>query len=129
MSVYTMSEILLVDDDPDLRGALRRLLERSGMQVVEADSAEAAMANLIGSNPDVVVSDVMMPGRSGLDLYHTLVEHSPHLEGRVIFLTGAADEPWINNRIEELGAPLIGKLEDLGVVVDAVRLALVMPSA
>ncbi|HET9064334.1 MAG TPA: response regulator [Gemmatimonadales bacterium] len=124
-----MPEILLVDDDPDLRGALRRLLERSGMRVVEADSAEAAIANLVTSHPDVVVSDVMMPGRSGLELYRTLVEHSPRLEGRVIFLTGAADEPWINSRVEELGAPLIGKLEDLAVVVDAVRLALVLSPA
>ncbi len=120
-----ISKILIVDDDPDIRGALRRLLERSGMQVTEADSAEAAIAQLVSSRPDVVVSDVMMPGRSGLELYTTLVEHSPRLEGRVIFLTGAADEPAINARIEELGAPLIGKLEDLAVVVDAVRLALV----
>ncbi len=120
-----ISEILIVDDDPDIRGALRRLLERSGMHVIEAESAEAAIAQLVSSRPDVVVSDVMMPGRSGLELYETLVEHSPRLEGRVIFLTGAADEPSINARIEELGAPLIGKLEDLAVVVDAVRLALV----
>lgn len=99
------------------------------MRVVEADSAEAAIVNLVRSQPDVVVLDVMMPGRSGLELYQALVEHSPRLEGRVIFLTGAPDEPWINNRIEELGAPLIGKLDDLAVVVDAVRLALVMSPA
>lgn len=95
------------------------------MRVIEADSAETAIAVLADAHPDVVVSDVMMPGRSGLDLYETILEHSPRLKGRVIFLTGAAGEPSINRRIEELGAPLIGKLEDLAVVVDAVRLVLV----
>lgn len=124
-----MTEILVVDDDPDVRGALRRLLERSGMHVTEAGSAEAAIAHLATARPEVVVSDVLMPGQSGLELYQALLAQSPHLAGRVIFLTGAADDPQINRSVEELGAPLIGKLQDLAVVVDAVRLALVVSPA
>jgi len=67
---------------------------------------------------------VLLPGGSGLDFYPRLLAEHPALEGRVIFLTGIADDPLVSSRIEEIGAPLLGKLEDLAVVVDAVRLAL-----
>jgi CheY-like chemotaxis protein len=116
--------ILIVDDDADLRRALRRQLERASYQVAEADSPGAALLAVGDATPDAVISDVMMPGGNGVDFYPTLIAAYPGLAGRVIFLTGIADDPLVSARVEELGAPLLGKLEDLGVVVDAVRLAL-----
>ncbi|HPF62221.1 MAG: response regulator [Gemmatimonadetes bacterium] len=116
--------ILIVDDDADLRRALRRQLERAAYEVAEADSPASALSTMASAPPDVVISDVMMPGGNGLDFYPRLIAEHPALEGRVIFLTGIADDPLVSSRIEEIGAPLLGKLEDLAVVVDAVRLAL-----
>jgi DNA-binding NtrC family response regulator len=124
-----MPLILIVDDDADLRSALRRQLERARFEVHEADCAEAALESAAAIRPAAVISDVMMPGANGLAFYEDLMERAPELKGRVIFLTGVADDPRVNERIEEFGAPLIGKLDDLGVVVDAVRLALVRPTA
>ncbi len=118
-----MSLVLIVDDDADLRRALRRQLEHARFEVREADSAESALIMAEAACPAAVVSDVMMPGVNGLAFYDRLIAQAPDLVGRVIFLTGVADDPRVNCRIEELGAPLIGKLDDLGVVVDAVRLA------
>jgi len=58
--------ILLVEDNADLRGYLSRLLEADGWQVEAAGSVDEALA--VSSVPDLVLSDVMLPGRSGIDL-------------------------------------------------------------
>lgn len=120
-----MHTILVVDDDDDIRRVLRRLLEQAGHRVVEADSAAAAMAALTGDPPpEAIVSDVLMPGKTGLALYEDLIVQAPHLSRRVIFLTGAAHDRGVHDKIEALGVPLLAKLDDLQLVVDAVRFAL-----
>jgi CheY-like chemotaxis protein len=120
-----MNTILVVDDDDDIRRVLRRLLEQAGHRVVEADSAAAAMELITGGTPpNAVVSDVLMPGKTGLAFYQDLVDQAPELSRRVVFLTGAARDRGVHDRIEALGVPLLAKLDDLQLVVDAVRIAL-----
>ena len=123
-----MATILVVDDDADSRSVLRRLLERAGHRVSEADSADAAITAVLAEPPpDAVISDVLMPERTGLDFYTELVDVAPHLTQRVIFLTGAAGDRRVHDRIEQLGVPMLAKLGDLQLVVDAVRIALLKP--
>lgn len=120
-----MTTVLVVDDERDMRRILRRALEGEGHRVVEAESAPAALEALgNGDSPDAVVCDVLMPGQSGIDFYGELIERVPALRNRVIFLTGAAREREVHDEIEALGVPLIAKLDDLQLVLDAVRVAL-----
>jgi signal transduction histidine kinase/CheY-like chemotaxis protein len=56
---------LVVDDDPESREALRSLLTSVGASVKTVDSGEGAFAVLAESNPDVIISDLGMPGRDG----------------------------------------------------------------
>jgi len=120
-----MPTVLVVDDDAGVRNALRKILERGRMTVLEADSAPAAFALMErGDAIDAVVSDVLMPEVSGLALYDELLRRAPKLKGRVVFLTGAAEDPKVAGPIEHRGVPLISKLHDLMLVLDAVRLAL-----
>jgi CheY-like chemotaxis protein len=115
----------VVDDDPSIRRVLRLVLERHGYAVIEAASAQEALVLATRTPaPDAVVSDVLMPDVSGVDLYDQLVEYAPTLAGRVVFLTGANRDPAVHMPIERRGVPLLGKLDDLELVVDAVRLAL-----
>lgn len=60
--------ILVVDDDRDMCDALRYLLESCGAEVRTAASAADALAAIEHSRPDVLLSDVVMPGESGYDL-------------------------------------------------------------
>ncbi len=63
--------VLVVDDEPDARELLQRVLEESGAQVVAADSAQAAMAvmqSAAAARFDVLVSDIGMPGTDGYEL-------------------------------------------------------------
>lgn len=125
-----MPTILVVDDQRSLRRALRALLEHAGFAVAEADSAAKALIHLGSGGPaDVVVSDVLMPELGGVELYDQLVRLSPGLRRRVIFLTGAACDPQVHGAIEQRGVPLISKLDDLRLVVDAVRVALLQRPA
>jgi DNA-binding NtrC family response regulator len=122
-----MPTVLLVDDEDSVRKALRKILERGGMSVVEAGAADQALVLLQerGTTIDAVVSDVLMPGRSGLVFYDELMRVAPNLNGRVVFLTGAASDPSIHAPIEQRGVPLISKIDDLMLVLDALRLAMI----
>jgi CheY-like chemotaxis protein len=120
-----MQTVLLVDDESAVRSALRKILEKAGLSVREAGSGRDAL-DAIATNSDIaaVVSDFLMPEINGLDFYDALVSIAPHLKDRVVFLTGAAKDPLVHDPLEQRGVPLINKLEDLHIVVDAVKLAL-----
>ncbi|NJL04027.1 MAG: response regulator [Chloroflexaceae bacterium] len=61
-------DLLLVEDDPDLRGYFRRTLERDGWQVREAESGTVALALLVQQLPALAVIDLMLPGIDGITL-------------------------------------------------------------
>jgi CheY-like chemotaxis protein len=60
--------ILTVDDDRNTREMLREALERAGAQVMAAESAQDALRKLQGFRPDVLLSDIAMPGEDGCAL-------------------------------------------------------------
>lgn len=120
-----MKTVLLVDDEPSMRRALRAFFERAGFGVVEAASAQAALDHVRnGHATDGVVSDVLMPDVNGLAFYDQLLALAPALANRVVFLTGAASDPKVHAPIEARGVPLLSKMDDLRLVVDAVRVAM-----
>jgi DNA-binding response OmpR family regulator len=59
------ARILVVDDDDDIRGLLRALLERAGHQVTDAPDGRAGLRELFAGSPDLVILDVAMPGLDG----------------------------------------------------------------
>jgi len=124
-----VATVLLVDDEKPVRTALRKILERGGLTVREADSGREALEALAeDASISAVVSDFIMPELDGLDFYDALVARSPHLRHRVVFLTGAARDPTVHQPLEDRGVPLINKLEDLSIVLDAVKLVLLRPA-
>jgi DNA-binding NtrC family response regulator len=78
-------KVLVIDDDTAVAAALRRLLEQD-YEVETLDSAEAGLRRLQSADFDVVVTDLQMPGKSGLELIKTLHAEKPQLP--VILLTG-----------------------------------------
>ncbi|OSQ50582.1 sigma-54-dependent transcriptional regulator [Marivita geojedonensis] len=60
--------VLIVDDDAEMRQSLAVLLERSGWSVEAVGAAQTALSRMEATSPDVVLSDVRMPGMSGLEL-------------------------------------------------------------
>ncbi len=77
--------ILVVDDDARLRRALRRVLVSQGFDVEVAEDGDAASQRLRAGSFDLVVLDVMMPGRDGIDVCQRLRAAGDHLP--VLMLT------------------------------------------
>ena len=85
------SLVLLVDDDPDLLRLLSMRLTAAGYRVASAESGEAALASAERERPQLVVSDVQMPGMDGLALFEALRRRHPLLP--VILLTAHGTIP------------------------------------
>src|ERR671922_2983677 len=83
------ARILVVDDDADIRGLLRELLERSSYDVVEASNGRDGLRTLYGSSPDLVLLDVSMPE---LDGWQTLERIRDVSDVPVIMLTARSAE-------------------------------------
>ncbi|NAZ35272.1 PAS domain-containing protein [Rubellimicrobium sp. CFH 75288] len=82
--------VLLVDDDPEVRGVVAAHLADLGCRVTEAGSAAEALRRLEEEpRPDLVLTDVIMPGGDGVSLAEALRGRHPHLP--VLFMTGHAD--------------------------------------
>jgi two-component system response regulator AtoC len=67
-----VKRVLVVDDEENIRLVLRTLLRRNGYEVEAAANAEEALARVDAFAPDVILTDVRMPGRSGIDLVSDL---------------------------------------------------------
>jgi len=82
------NRILVVDDDPDLTLYLASFLEDHGFDAAIANSADAALAALERFAADVILVDVLMPGRSGLDLLVGLRHHPRWSATPLVVMTG-----------------------------------------
>lgn len=71
--------ILVIDDDRSMRQSLAELLEAAGWQVTTVARASAGLERLDALSPDVILSDVRMPGMSGLELLDVLPPEAPPL--------------------------------------------------
>ena len=96
-----MSRILLVDDSPHAQRMGERILSDEGYEVVTVSNADSALIRLEDADPDVVVADAVMPGRTGYDICQYLKMSPRHRHVRVI-LTSGAQEP-----IDEARAQLV----------------------
>ena len=74
--------VLIVDDEPDARALLRRLFEEWDAIVITAASADEAIAILQSELPDVLVSDIGMPGEDGYTLIRRVRALAPESGGR-----------------------------------------------
>jgi len=68
MTVPPRPLILVVDDMVETRRLMRRLLERSGLRVIEAETGEAALRSASRDRPALIVLDLRLPGISGFDV-------------------------------------------------------------
>jgi two-component system, OmpR family, phosphate regulon response regulator PhoB len=84
--------ILVVEDEVAIQELLRYSLEQSAFEVVVVDSAEAAMSEINGQLPAMVLLDLMLPGMSGVTLAKRLRGEARTRELPIIMVTARADE-------------------------------------
>ncbi len=101
--------VLLVEDEEMVRSVARRVLERHGMRVVEAENAAKALA-IFRAQPsefDVVVTDVVMPGMSGPAMVDELVRLVPEL--KVLYMSGYTNNALVLQSVTERGFVFLQK--------------------
>lgn len=74
MNMYTKHKVWIVDDDSSIRWVLARTLRADGFEVSDFEDAESALKELKAAQPDVLMTDIRMPGMSGLDLAKIMQE-------------------------------------------------------
>jgi CheY-like chemotaxis protein len=90
-----VSRILLVDDSPHAQRIGERILTEEGYEVVTVSNADSALIRLEDVDPDVVIADTVMPGRTGFEICQYLKMSPRHRHVRVILtasITEALDE-------------------------------------
>ena len=90
--VDARTRVLVVEDDPDTAGFVRTVLERrGGMEVVVAGDAMSALAEVARQEPDVILTDIQMPGMSGLELLGELRSRAPGVPVAVMTAFASVD--------------------------------------
>jgi DNA-binding response OmpR family regulator len=87
-----MPKILIADDSITVRKVAERLLTEAGMEVALAASGEEAMAWLASERPDFVISDVIMPDKSGYDVCKYVRSHADLSQTPVLLISGIVNE-------------------------------------
>jgi DNA-binding NtrC family response regulator len=82
-----VSRILVIDDESVVRGLMLEILADAGYETVGAATAEEGLERLDDESISIVVSDIVMPGLSGLNLLEAVRERRPSLP--VVLVTGA----------------------------------------
>ncbi len=98
-----MSRILLVDDSPHAQRMGERILTDEGYEVVTVSNADSALIRLEDVDPDVVIADTIMPGRTGYEICQYLKMSPRHQHVKVV-LTAGVLEPFDDDQTKRVEA-------------------------
>jgi twitching motility two-component system response regulator PilH len=107
-----MKNILVVEDSSYQRGVIRKAVHGEGRNVTEAANADEALAAIKANSPDIILSDILMPGMSGIEMLAKLRESGSKIP--VIVISADIQEP-TRKECMDLGAvgfifkPLVGE--------------------
>jgi DNA-binding response OmpR family regulator len=93
-----MTKILVVDDEPVIVNLLKRFLEKKSFEVMTASSGFEAMTKVKEEKPKIVILDIYMPGKSGLEVLKEIKEHDK--DTGVIMVTAVTDEATGRNALD-----------------------------
>lgn len=115
--------VMLVEDEPSVRRLTRRLLERGGYRVVEADNGLSAL-ELLKDTPgvDLVLTDITMPKLDGISMARRIRAADPRM--RIVLMSGYPDADALGVSQDEFGQTLLRKPFTLDKLLERVRTTL-----
>lgn len=87
------NKILIADDEPDILEIIEFNLQASGYEVVTAKNGNEALEKAKEFLPDLIILDIMMPGKNGIEVCNLLRMMPAFKETLIVFLTALSDEP------------------------------------
>lgn len=91
MTLTMLSTILIVEDSPSELELMSHYLKESGYEVIQATGAKEALEKVLTLKPDVIVTDVVMPGMSGFELCRAL-KRNPNTENVPIVVCSSKNQ-------------------------------------
>jgi FixJ family two-component response regulator len=116
------SLIAIIDDDAPLRGAIDNLLRSSGFETILYSSAEAFLGDPVFARVNLVISDIKMPGMTGLDLQAQLIERK--IDVPIILITAILDDATTARALGSGAAAFIRKPFDDSELIAAIYAAI-----
>jgi len=113
--------VLVVDDDPEVVRTLRSCLEEEGLAVLSASTAALGASLASDRLPDVIVLDLLLPDRSGLDLLQDLKRHPATERIPVLVLAARGDESDARRGLDLGANRYVSKPFDVRALVAEVR--------
>ncbi len=95
--------VLIVDDEEDIVIYLVTLLSDHGLRAIGAGDSASALEAIRTVTPDLILLDIMMPGRSGLSLYHALRRSQATARVPILFISGCCKPEELKNLAESQG--------------------------
>ncbi len=84
-----MAKILVIDDEADFREVVRVILENCGHEVLEAENGEVGIAMCRETIPDLIITDIFMPGKDGIEIIREFHASNPNIG--IIAMSGGGD--------------------------------------
>ena len=119
METGTQEHVFFVDDEPKVRRVVRKMLERAGIHVSCFGTADECLSHLTSERCDLLITDVKMPGRDGIELLIAVKELQPWLP--VIVVTGFGNVPMAVRALKAGAADFLEKPLDREVLLKTIR--------
>jgi two-component system alkaline phosphatase synthesis response regulator PhoP len=91
-AVNSVKKILIADDEPDILEIIGYNLQSEGYEITTAKNGNEAIEQAKRFNPDLIILDIMMPGKNGIEVCNVLRTQPAFKDTLIIFLTALSDE-------------------------------------
>jgi len=102
-----MALVLVIDDDPQMRRTLRRLLSANDHDVLDAEDGREGIWMFRDQKPDLVITDLIMPGIEGIETIREIRRHTPDAKVIAISGGGMTQDPRFLRAAHKLGADVV----------------------
>lgn len=92
LRMSTVKKILIADDEPDILEIIQYNLQAEGFEVITAKNGNEALEKAKRNQPDLIILDIMMPGKTGMEVCNLLRQQAAFKDTLIIFLTALSDE-------------------------------------
>jgi len=92
--------ILLIEDEPALLSLYQQVLKDAGFKVIAVSEGEIGFDTILDSNWDLLLLDIMLPKKDGLEILKELKDYDDWKKGKVIMMTNLNSEEIINNAFD-----------------------------
>ncbi len=107
--VRQVQRVLVIDDEQGIVHAITAVLATAGYQVDGTNQGQTALARLATNQYELIISDLMMPDMSGIELHQEISSRFPHMRDRFLFITGDTISSTSHHFLQKSGAPYLNK--------------------